>query len=163
MARLTDDSDVKEAYIHGLKPLDVADSQILSNTTIVGMRFYPGSFDSLANSVSTVKRSTEFYGFMFIVPEVNNASDVNAVMLHDGKQKIGSVSSVEAPALKRMFERWRSECGYSEVVVARFSQLPDLNTQYELENFKRLGSLKVDGMYRVNERLARKYAAKFNV
>lgn len=140
--------------------LDAADSYALSNITIVGMRFYPGSYDSLIKSIRT-RDETE--RFMFIVPEVNNTTDSNAIMLSDGRKKIGSVAASEAAVLRRVFEKWRAERGYDEVVVVQFKYPPSVDTAYDVENFKRLGSFGVKGIYRVHERLARKFAAKFNV
>ena len=124
------------------------------------MRFYPGSYDSLIKSIRT-RDETE--RFMFIVPEVNNATDSNAIMLSDGRKKIGSVAASEAAVLRRVFEKWRAERGYDEVVVVQFKYPPSVDTTYDVENFKRLGSFGVKGIYRVHERLARKFAAKFNV
>lgn len=98
---------------------------------------------------------------MFIVPEVGNSKDVNAIMLSNGKQKLASIAASEAPALKALFEAWRSARGYDEVIVVDFVSQPMVNTTWEADNFKRLGSFKVKGTHRVHERLARKFAAKY--
>jgi len=143
-----------------LVPLNAAESFNLSDVTIVGMRFYKDSYESL---IRAAKIPTHEERFLFLVPEVNNGTDVNAVMLHDGKKKLGSVAAGEAPVLKGLFESWKAERGHDEVVVLTFRNQPNVDSQYMIDNFKRLGSIKVRGLYRVNERLARKFAARFNV
>lgn len=123
------------------------------------MRFYDGAYDSL---IKSAKLPTGSERFMFIVPEVGNAKDVNAVMLSNGKRKVASIAAEEAAVLRKLFEGWREETGYDEVIVVDFARQPRVNTTFEVEHFKRLGSIKVKGLYRVHERLARKFAAKFN-
>lgn len=121
------------------------------------MRFYDGSFDAL------IKAAKEPSGFpeekmLFILPEVNNRVDSNAIMLSNGKQKLGSVAAIEAAKLRGMFDRWKREKGYDEVVVATFKYTPFLNTATEIADFRRRGSIVLTGVLRVHERLARKFA-----
>ena len=137
-----------------------SESRLLLDLTVVGMRFYEGSYDSLIRSI---RQPVKSHRRLFLVPEVDNKHDVNAVMLSNGCRKIASVAAAEAPKLKALFEKWRCEKGYDEVIVVDFVYTPSVETQWEVNNFKRLGSIKVKGLYRVHERLARKFAAKFNV
>jgi len=137
--------------------LSSSESRLLSELTLVGMRFYDGSYDSLIRSA---RQPVKSHRLMFLVPEVDNKQDVNAVMLSNGRQKIASIAAAEAPMLKALFERWRREKGYDEVIVVDFVCTPSVETQWEVNSFKRLGSIKVKGLYRVHERLARKFAAK---
>lgn len=94
---------------------------------------------------------------LYLVPEVDNKHDVNAVMLHNGKQKLASVESTCAAKIKRLLQKWREENGTrgEDVVVCRIAAMYiDRNT------FEFKGSAQVYGMHRVNERLARKFSDK---
>lgn len=119
------------------------------------MRFYDGSFDAL---IKAAHQPTPTKRCLFLVPEVKNTHDVNAIMLSNGKQKIASVSAADAPAIRLLFENWRREVGYDEVIVVDFVCEPLLKTSTDIVHFKRLGSIRVEGLYRVHERLARKFA-----
>jgi hypothetical protein len=118
------------------------------------MRFYTGSHEYLHKASST---RDIFDQFLYLVPEVNNQYDVNTIMLHNGKQKLGSVEAHSAAPIRQLMEKWKNEGGSGEdVVVCSMDSFYDSG----LQEFKHRGSLKVRGMYRVNERLARKFSKK---
>lgn len=78
-------------------------------------------------------------------------------MLHNGKQKLGSVDANSAIKLKQMMHRWKQEnrggIEGEDVIVVRMD-----NFYMPLEDFKFKASIAVRGMQRVNERLARKFS-----
>lgn len=114
------------------------------------MRFYSGAHEVLLN---TSKQKVDDQ-LLFLVAEVDNNHDINAVMLHNGKQKLGSVTATEAPRLKQMLQKWRdSNDGKDDVVVCRMWRI-----DHSLDYFKNMGSISVRGVHRVNERLARKFS-----
>jgi hypothetical protein len=117
------------------------------------MRFYKGSHEYLhkVNEITDV-----FDQFLFLVPEVDNVHDINAVMLHNGHKKLGSVEARSAAAIKRLMVEWQnaSDSRSEDIVVCRIEP----TYRSSLEDFKYRGSITVRGMYRVNERLARKFA-----
>jgi len=119
------------------------------------MRFYDGAHDEL---IKLAKAATYEEPYMFILPEVNNTTDPNAVMLSNGRRKIGSVAAGEAGKLRRIFAEWRHEMDFDEVLVVDFVRTPIVHTAYDCDNFKHVASIKVRGIYRVHERLARKFA-----
>ncbi len=119
------------------------------------MRFYAGAQEYLPKAG---QYHDVFDQFLYLVPEVDNKYDVNAVMLHNGKQKLGSVEAKDAAKLKRLLTDWRDQnrSNTDDVIVVRMDTLSHEN----LNDFKFRGSITVRGMHRVNERLARKFANK---
>lgn len=128
----------------GLRPLTSSEEATLASVTVVGMRFYPGAFDRL---IAASKKPTDMQS-LFLVQEFDNEHDAHAVMLHDGKMKLASVSASDAPAIRRLLDNT------NDVVVCSMSYVPKSQTS----DFKYTGSIKVRGLGRVNERLARKFA-----
>jgi len=128
---------------------------MIRDVTIVGMRFYPGAFEYLKEAS---RRRDVFDQHLYLVADVTNKHDCNAVMLHNGKQKLGSVNALQATALRKVFAKWRAEPDSpgDEVIVCRVDRI-----DYTAEDFKFVGSIVVHGKHRVSERLARKYADKF--
>lgn len=128
---------------------------MLSPVTIVGMRFYAGAHDYIHRA----SKEDVLYQCLYLVPEKDNKYDVNAVMLHNGKIKLGSVESNDAAKLKRLFSEWEAENGGGipgeDVLVVRCDSMP-----IDAKTFEFKGSVHVRGMYRVNERLARKFSNK---
>lgn len=55
-----------------------SESRLLLDLTVVGMRFYEGSYDSLIRSI---RQPVKSHRRLFLVPEVDNKHDVNAVMV----------------------------------------------------------------------------------
>lgn len=94
---------------------------------------------------------------LYLVPEPKNQYDSNAVMLHNGKMKLGSVEASDAARLRRMLQEWKNENGGGiegdDVVVVKLERI-----SIDPQTFAFTGSIKVRGMYRVNERLARKFS-----
>lgn len=128
---------------------------MLSPVTIVGMRFYSGAHDYIHDA----SRQDVLEQCLYLVPERDNKYDVNAVMLHNGRKKLGSVEANDAAKVKRLLQQWKSENGGGiegeDVIVVRCDSVP-----IDAKTFEFKGSVQVRGMYRVNERLARKFSNK---
>lgn len=133
-------------------PLTVAESSALSNgVTVVGMRFYPTSIESLQRAALIQEPEAKL---LFLVGEVDNEYDINAVMLHDGKNKIASVCSEDARSVRAMLQQWRDKTGVDNVIVCSFNKYA---AAHEMKNYM---SIKLKCHYRVDERLARKFAGE---
>lgn len=133
--------------------LGYPDDDKLKGITIVGMRFYPGSFDYLGkiNQLPVEEQC------LFLVEEFGNKHDGYAVMLSNGKHKIGSVSAEDAKKVRLILSNWRKEReGSDDVIVVKLGTV-----QINPGDFEFTGSIKVHGRYRVNERLARKYSDNY--
>jgi hypothetical protein len=129
------------------------EKNILSPVTIVGMRFYAGAHDIIHKAS---KEKDVFDQCLYLVAEKDNKYDTNAVMLHNGKMKLGSVEKNDAAKVKRLLAKWLDENGgdrNDDVVVVRCSYIGT-----DPSTFAFAGSVQVRGMYRVNERLARKFS-----
>lgn len=124
---------------------------ILKVVTIVGMRFYKGAHEYLYS----IKDKDIKDQCLYLVPELDNDADINAIMLRNGKQKLGSVSASQAPYLKKLFQNWQNDNSGSNDVIVCEMRIFD----HGLDFFRRTGSISVKGVYRVNERLARKFSA----
>lgn len=118
------------------------------------MRFYPGAHDYL---LKASRKADYFDQHLYLVAEFDNEYDKNAVMLHNGKQKLGSVNATQSPAIKRLLAEWIDGPRGDFVVVCKMDRIQT----YDEVNFPYVGSITVYGKHRVNERLARKYADKF--
>ena len=119
------------------------------------MRFYKGAHEYL-HTVSQLRNT--FDQCLYLVPEMDNKHDVNAVMLHNGKKKLASVNATDSAKIKAMLARWKDENGggrNEDVIVCR---IPD--KYMDAKSYCQLGSIQVYGMQRVNERLARKFSDK---
>ena len=118
------------------------------------MRFYPGAHEYL-HKVGW--KNDIFDQFLFLVADVKNEHDIHAVSLHNGKQKLGSVAATESPYLRSLFNKWNDGGPKGDyVIVCKLDRIAS-----SLSDFKFAGSIKVHAKYRVNERLARKYADKY--
>lgn len=119
------------------------------------MRFYAGAHEYLHRA----SKLDVFDQCLYLVPELDNKYDVNAVMLHNGKKKLGSVEANDAARVKRLIQQWKNENGGGitgeDVVVVRCDRI-----MIDPQTFEFKGSIVVRGMYRVNERLARKFSNK---
>jgi hypothetical protein len=116
----------------------------------------------------SIKEKTE--QCLFLVAESGNMHDQHAVMLHDGERKIGSLNKVQAPAVKAILDSWvRPLAGKSynqeDVIVVSVPYLLDdsdySDTSDMYDELKRSQIVKVKGIYRVNERLARKFSDQY--
>ena len=96
---------------------------------------------------------------LYLVPEQSNQYDSNAVMLHNGKMKLGSVEAGDAAKVRQLLDKWKRDNGGGitgeDVIVVRCDPM-----YIDPQTFAFKGSIKVRGMYRVNERLARKFSNK---
>lgn len=110
------------------------------------MRFYQGAHDYLLSQRWVADYEDKR---LFLVPEVNNQYDSNAIMLHNGKQKLGSVSAEDASKLRLLFEKNKDR-----VLVCNM----DSFSGYDKSQFSRLASIKVYPKQWADERPARKYA-----
>ena len=116
------------------------------------MRFYKGGHEALWKASKEMSYAP-YKQNLYLVAEVDNNNDVNAVMLHNGKQKIASVSATDAPAIKRILAERLDGSKGDDVIVCTIDRI------YEsLDDFTYRGSITIRGIYRVNERFARKYA-----
>lgn len=106
------------------------------------MRFYEESYDRLIAQSKNAAISQR----LFLVQEVNNEHDQNAIMLHDGERKIASVTADQARAIKKIL------LNTNDVIVCNIGYISSK------AEFKKMLSYTVKGMYIVNERLARKFA-----
>ena len=118
------------------------------------MRFYKDAFDYL---LKAAEKKDVFDQHLYLVVEADNKHDVNAVMLHNGRQKLGTTVATEAPLLKRLMTNWKTGSRDDSVVVCNIDRIY-INKKVD---FPFRGSIIVHGKHRVNERLARKYADKF--
>jgi len=116
------------------------------------MRFYQGAHEYLFGAA----KLGHYEQCLYLVPEVDNNHDINAVMLHNGKNKLGSVSASEAPALRQLFKMLRNRDGFDSVLICKMQ----IFIPGPLRLFKEVGSFVVTSNEIVNERLARKFAAK---
>jgi len=132
--------------------LSVPESDALLGLTIVGIGYSNG-----ASSLYRASQGKEKYErFLFLIPEPSNTVDPNAVMIHDGKRKLGYVSAAEAPKIRVLFDRWKAEDGFDSVIVCDIGWMSD----YTYQQLKKTYTAKVTGIARVHERPARKFAGR---
>lgn len=89
---------------------------------------------------------------MFLVPDVGNRFDKNAVMLHDGRAKLGYVAAKEVLEVKRVLDELSSTVGQDQVLVIEIQ--PIANER----DFSWSSSFNVKVIGAVYERIARKCA-----
>lgn len=133
--------ELEDAYTSSLIPLTDAESRMFSRVLIVGTKYYDGlaEYDMFAEEDK----------FLFLLPDVKNRYDINAVMLHNGKTRIGHVS--RGAGLSSMCEQFKSWGVHPKERTA--------NTVLVCKLVARLGEdLIIAATHRVNERKARKYA-----
>lgn len=119
------------------------------------MRFYPGAHSYLHKAS---QRRDTLDQCLYLVAEVDNKYDVNAVMLHNGKMKLGSVNATDTAKIKRLLNEWHQQNAKAgeDVIVCRCDAI-----YIDPQTFGFKGSVQVHGMHRVNERLARKFSDKY--
>lgn len=104
---------------------------------------------------------------LFLVAESGNMHDEHAVMLHDGDKKIGSLNKTQAPAVRALLDSWVKPLAgkpydQEDVIVVAVpytldgSDYSDTGDAYD--ELQRNQTITVKGIYRVNERLARKFS-----
>lgn len=116
------------------------------------MRFYDGAHEELFKVIYKQPEDQCLY----LVADVGNTYDSNAVKLHNGKQKLGSVAAEFAKPVRAMLDRWSKEDGFDSVIVCKLD-LTTINGN-NIGSFKKFASVYVKGFSRVNERAARKFA-----
>lgn len=112
------------------------------------MRHHAGSFDAL---IAASKRAARDQ-VLFLVADINNKFDQNAVMLHNGKVKLGYVAAAEAAKVKKILLDLTKERGQDQVIVVT---LPPVKNEGD---FSWSSSVTVKGVGFVYERIARKHA-----
>jgi hypothetical protein len=115
------------------------------------MKYYPSAHDRI---IESSRRAPEDQ-CLFLVPDVGNKFDANAVMLHDGVQKLGHVAAGECAAVKKFLDAESLEQGQDVVLVVHVPPIKSDNF-----NWSTSFNVKVVGM--VYERVARKYAQSIN-
>jgi len=120
---------------------------------IVGMRFYGDSAKRLceAREEPIVLRQC-----LYLLPDENNPFDENAVMLYDGKRMLvsGHVGRDHAKAVRNLFKTWEKDSDEKYVIVCHISQN---KRDMSLDMPKTF----VTGVWRVNERIARKFCSNY--
>ncbi len=88
-------------------------SDRLDKVTLVGMRFYDGAADYLRQAA---KRS-DLEQRVFLLRDVGNPHDDNAVMAHNGKHKLGHVSRHEAKKVCEVLDELKRGAGSDQVLL----------------------------------------------
>lgn len=112
------------------------------------MRHHRGSFDAIIAASKRPERDQR----LFLVPDLGNKFDENAVMLHNGKVKLGYVAAGEAVKVKQVLTDLTKERGQDQVIVVT---LPPVKREGD---FSWSSSITVKGVGFVYERIARKHA-----
>jgi hypothetical protein len=128
--------------------LEPSVSAKLASITIVGMRHHANSFDKIIAASSRPVHEQ----LLFLVPDVNNRFDKNAVMLHDGQNKLGYVAAREVPQVKEIIDELSKQAGQDQVLVVEVQ--PVINPR----DFSWSSSFNARVVGAVYERIARKCA-----
>jgi hypothetical protein len=139
-----------DLYYGSVRGLGSSISSKLVSVTIVGMKHYADAFDKIIE-ISKRDRPDQC---LFLVPDINNKFDKNAVMLHNGVSKLGHVVLAEAIEIRKILADQVLKFGQDVVLVV---SIPPMT-----ENFRWSSSLSVRVVGVVYERFARKYAATIN-
>lgn len=89
---------------------------------------------------------------LFLVLDVGNRFDKNAVMLHNGNGKLGHVSAKQATEISDIIRRETASAGQDQVLVVRVSPIESAGS------FGYSTSLNVEAVGFIYERIARKFA-----
>lgn len=138
--------DERTRLERGLRQLAPSVSAALEKVTIVGMRHHQGSFERI---IEASKRKRPLHQGLFLVHDVNNRFDVNAVMLHDGVRKLGYVQAAQAATVRALLKAEGERAGQDVVIVV--SMPPQSDSAAWSTSFN------VKGVGMVYERIARKY------
>lgn len=122
---------------------------MLARVTITGFAKYDADNQVFARLRAASHRPAEDQ-LLFLVADVHNKFDKNAVMLHDGVKKLGNVVAAQAPAIRKLLDDAAIEHGQDQVIVMYLG---------ELGNQPNWSSLTLQGIGMVYERVARKHAA----
>lgn len=129
------------------------------------MRFYPEALSTLQKIMKTVDCTKQC---LYLVADPKNKHSTNAVMLHDGKRKLGSVSEDDAWTVRMVLDRWDNESGNAKELATKNGIIDrkypfvaacciDAISSTTIDN----GYIRVSGFNKVDERLARKFSDKY--
>jgi hypothetical protein len=141
---------VAERYYDAVEYLPPAVSSKLAKITIVGMRHHGAAFDKI---IAASKRPAKDQ-CLFLVADVNNKFDANAVMLHNGKVKLGYVAAAEAARVKAVLDDLSKASGQDHVLVVKHAEVRRPG------DFSWCTATNVTAVGHVYERIARKFAQK---
>lgn len=122
---------------------------MLARVTVTGFSKYDADSQVFERLRAASRRPAEEQ-LLFLVADVRNKLNSDAVMLHDGVKKLGNVVASQAPAIRKLLDDAAVEHGQDQVIVM---YLGDLGDQHNWS------SLTLQGIGMIYERIARKYAA----
>lgn len=111
------------------------------------MKYYKGAHDRIIEASRRAPKDQ----CLFLVPDVNNKFDQDAVMLHDGVHKLGHIAAHECAAVRKFLDKEALDQGQDAVLVVTVP--PITNDSF---NWSTSFNVKVVGI--VYERIARKFA-----
>lgn len=135
-------------YRDHVQHLEPSVSKKLASLTIVGMRYYPQAHEKIV--AASLRPADE--QLLFLVADINNPHDKNAVALHDGRVKLGHVIAQSAGMVKRELDKLSAEHGQDQVLVVQVAPIKDAG------DFAWSTSLNIKVVGYVYERIARKLA-----
>jgi hypothetical protein len=146
--------EAQRRYYDSVEQLPSSVSLLLAKVTIVGMKYYERNqaFDRIVEA--STRRTVD--QLLFLVQDVNNPFDKDAVMLHDGVKKLGHVAAPEASAIKKFLDEIGIERNQNHVIVVSMQPIASKDA------FKWSTSFNVQGIGMIYERIARKYAQTIN-
>lgn len=121
--------------------------------TIVGTKYCAGAFDFIIKASKTVNHTERPEQCLFLVAD----SKSKDVVLHNGKQRLGSVVDSQARDVRKIIDKLGEETGQDQVLVC-YMPYVDRNSEYSIRTGS---SLKVVPTHHIYERLARKFADKY--
>lgn len=92
---------------------------------------------------------------LFLVSDVGNKFDSHAVMLHNGRQKLGHVSSAECSEIRKFLDEESKKQGRDVVLIVHVNPL-------HRDGFYWQSSFNVSAVGIVYERYARKYSNRIS-
>lgn len=111
------------------------------------MRHYPESFERIIDA----SKRADCDQRLFLVHDVGNKFDNNAIMLHDGQRKLGYVAAAEAPKIRKILDQLAQQNdGQDQVLVVKHFKISNEAT------FCWKSSISVTAIGYVHERIARK-------
>lgn len=120
--------------------------------TIVGSKYCPGAHDFIIKT-SRKPLDQRTKQFLFLV----NDPKTDEVMLHNGKNRLGSVADTEKKAIRALITKLSDELGQDQVLVCHVKHIEPSHEW----TIKTGSSLRVIPTHHVYERLARKFSDKY--
>lgn len=112
------------------------------------MKYYNGAYERI---IEASRRAPEDQ-CLFLVHDVGNKFDKDAIMLHDGVSKLGHIAASECGAVRAFLSKEGQLRGQDVVLVA---YVPTIKN----DSFSWSTSFSVKAVGLINERVARKFAA----